>query len=515
MPDNDPIEDLSSLLARHKLVPFLGAGISRAQLGFAAPGLRDLIAVAMSPPADPQADLAQVAEEMERRSGREALVAELLKHLHRDGFDDALSTTHLQAFSLDCGLVYTTNQDNLFELAAAKYGRPHRSVVTLADLAEAEPGERLYIKFHGDPVTPDSLVFTQGSYQRRLDEPDNFLDIRLRSDLLGRGLLFIGYSLQNENLRELMRRTQRAYHGGTPTSYLVAFDFQPEMEGMTAEFGVTVVNPAAMFPDARSNADAFERCLQTISNRTLQLKTQKALDSIFNERIAVPILIEHELVGLEKAAAEGDVLSGLRAFRAAVDATQVPAHLQRRVAEVAVVIAEKVGNEEEVAALKAALFNLHLAPEHSLLAMAAYMAACNVRKPAEGFDGGFGIASASMSEEAWPLAAAHAVAMLLGGGYVISDGFRQYAMNWFENLSGLTESGRTFVEEKIELAWKGCRSESPLARAARLGPLARMPFKRKRYSDIVRDMETGSRSSSRFRTGRFDRPDTQSGWRAN
>ena len=489
MPDHDIIEKLGSLLARHKLVPFLGAGISRAQLGFAAPGLRDRLAAASTPPSDPQADLAQVAEDMERRNGREALVAELRRHLHREEFDDTLSTTHLLAFSLDCGLLYTTNQDNLFELAAAKYGRPHRTVVTLADLAEAEPGERLYIKFHGDPKEPDSLVFTEGSYQRRLAEPDYFLDVRLRSDLLGRGLLFIGYSLQDENLRRLLRQTQRAYHATTPASYLVAFDYEPEMEGMAAEFGVIVVNPVVMFPDSRSNADAFERCLQAISTKTLQLKTQKALDSIFDERIAVPILIEHELIGLERAAAEGDVLSGLRAFRAAVDATQVPVHFQRRVAEAAVAIAERVSNEEELEAFKAALFNLHLAPDHSLLAMSAYMAACNVRKPAKGFDPGFLIASSAMREEMWPWAAAQAVEMLLGGGYVISDGFRQYAMHWFEDLSGLPESVTAFVHEQIGLAWKGCRDESPLARAGRLGPVASLSLQRKKFSEIVRGIE--------------------------
>ena len=334
MPDHDIVEELATLLARHKLVPFLGAGISRAQLGFAAPGLRTRLAAGMTPPPDPCADLAQVAEDIERRQGCGALMAELKRHLHRDEFDDALSTTHLLAFSLDCGLLYTTNQDNLFELAAAKFGRPHRIVVTLADLAEAEPGDRLYVKFHGDPAVPDSVVVTEGSYARRLAEPDNFLDVRLRSDLLGRGLLFIGYSLQDENLRQLLRRTRRAFHGGTPASYLVAFDYEPEMEGMAAEFGVTVVNPAAMFPGGQGNAVAFERCLQAVCTRTLQLKTRKALDSMFVDRVAVPILIEHELVGLE-AAAQGDVLSGLRAFRAAVDATQVPAHLQRRVAEVA------------------------------------------------------------------------------------------------------------------------------------------------------------------------------------
>jgi hypothetical protein len=488
MPEQPILDGISGLLARHKLVPFLGAGISRPQLGFAAPGLRNRLAEVMVNPPPDGAELAQVADLMEQISGRDYLVAELRKHLCREEFDDALSTSHLLTFSLGCGLVYTTNQDNLFELAAQKYGRPHRTVVTLSDLADAEPGERLYLKFHGDPTVPESLVFTQSSYLRRLSQPDNFLDIRLRSDLIGRGLLFVGYSLQDENLCELLRQTKRAYHGGTPTSYLIAFDYQPELETMTAEFGVKVVDPRSLFPDTTDNASAFERCLQAISNRTMQLKTRKALDSMFSESIAVPILIEHELVALERTAAEEGVASGLAALRAQIDLTQIPAHLQRRVAEVVVVIAEKISGDEELAALKAALFNMHIASEHALLAMAAYMAANNIRKPSTGYDSSFLVASSAMTEEMWPTAAAIAVQMLLGGGYTISDGFRQSAMHWFEDLSSLSDSGRPFVMEQIAAAWRGSTNESPLSRATRLGPLAGI-FRRKNFRQLTADME--------------------------
>lgn len=149
MADSPILDSLSALLARHKLVPFLGAGISRPQLGFAAPGLRSRLAEAMRTPPPHTADLAQVAELLEQEKGEEGLVTELRGHLTRAEFDDLQSTAHLLTFSLDCGLIYTTNQDNLFELAAQKYGRPHRTIITLADLSDAQPGERLYLKFHG------------------------------------------------------------------------------------------------------------------------------------------------------------------------------------------------------------------------------------------------------------------------------------------------------------------------------------------------------------------------------
>jgi SIR2-like domain len=54
------------------------------------------------------------------------------------------------------------------------------------------------VKFHGDFNSPDQMVFSEGHYKRmRLDGP---LDLKLRSDLLGRAALFIGYSFRDLNV---------------------------------------------------------------------------------------------------------------------------------------------------------------------------------------------------------------------------------------------------------------------------------------------------------------------------
>ena len=74
-------------------------------------------------------------------------------------------------------------------------------------------------------------------------------------------------------------------------------------------------------------------------------------------------------------------------------------------------------DEAELPGLKAALFNLHVAPVHAIVAMAGYMAATNVRKVERGFDDTFTVVSPSMTEGVWP----HAVAMLLGDGAGIAS----------------------------------------------------------------------------------------------
>lgn len=60
-------------------------------------------------------------------------------------------------------------------------------------MCESVAGESLLVKFHGDTSVPDSLVFGTRSYQARMANEDNHpLDIKLRSDLLGKRLMFLG-----------------------------------------------------------------------------------------------------------------------------------------------------------------------------------------------------------------------------------------------------------------------------------------------------------------------------------
>jgi hypothetical protein len=493
------LNEISQRLAKHKLIPFLGAGVSRAQLGFGAPELRSRLAETLPEPPPNASGLADVAQLIEDSEGSDALIRRLRNMLCRQQFDDATGTAHLLVMSLGCGLVYTTNQDNIFELASAKYQHPHRVIIGVRDLAAAEPGEKLLVKFHGDLAVPDSLVFTSSSYTRRLAGPDNALDIRLRSDLLGKGLLFIGYSLQDENLRELLRQIQRAFGGETPASYMIAFDYQPEMEILASEFGVRVVNPRQLFPETAGNAEAFERCLQALCDATMRLRSAGDMESLLmGGDMIVPVLIDHELAALEQIVAVEDFSTSLKAFRANTDAHVIPEHLQRRVAEAFVTVAEKAAADTDLKALRASVFNLQLEPIHALVVMAGYMAANRVRTAAGGFDPAYLIASPCMSESMWPIAAAHAVEMLIGGGYALTDGFRQMAEHWFEeyvlsdgqsqDFAGLSTCGHEFIRKQIDIVWPDPRERPPMFRTTRQG-LLRPSLFRPRFGEIAAQIE--------------------------
>lgn len=127
----------------------------------------------------------------------------------------------------NCKIIYTTNYDDFIERSL----RLHRKKVSvIASESEMAPASDAYqiIKFHGDLDHPDAMVLSESDYERRLKLSDA-LDYRLRSDLLGRALLFIGYSFRDWNVSYLFRLVNDEFKGlpGSPTgrrAYIVVAD---------------------------------------------------------------------------------------------------------------------------------------------------------------------------------------------------------------------------------------------------------------------------------------------------
>ena len=300
----EPIEEMAGLLAQHKLVPFFGAGISRPHLGFDAGELAKEMSREIGVSED--TPLSLVSDLFVEKNGEDAFIKHLRQKLVVEELDVSKAMTHVLLVSLCPNLLYTTNQDNLFELVAAKYGRPYRRVVTAEDISEASPGERLLYKFHGDTDVPGSLVFGAKSYLERMAAEDHPLDIRLRSDLLGKRLLFLGYSVRDENVAKLLALVKRAFAGKLPQSYLVAFEYDPSMAHLANEYGIRVIDPKLLYPDAATNAEAFGRCLKDLCDETIKLQAQKGLDDLFSGGTFNPrVITDHEMRAVEKSIVTG------------------------------------------------------------------------------------------------------------------------------------------------------------------------------------------------------------------
>lgn len=120
------------------------------------------------------------------------------------------SSAHHAIVELGCRLIYTTNFDTFLEQAHRGLNRRYRTIRSAKDLVDLADDRVHVVKLHGDLTSPSTMVFTETSYFERLSF-ESPLDLKLRTDALGKSLLFIGYSLSDINVRYLLFRLQRQW----------------------------------------------------------------------------------------------------------------------------------------------------------------------------------------------------------------------------------------------------------------------------------------------------------------
>ena len=234
--------DLKNMYKTGRLVPFIGAGASMSVTWSKdgteqrAPSWREMVNLAIeqmgiSPPELLRArgtDL-QILEYFKLvNHGVAPLTNQLFARLQPS--ENALqdSKLHEALAALDqCRVFYTTNYDDFLERAFKLHGRKARVVDIEAHMGSRNTDTEI-VKFHGDFNFPSSMVLTESDYEQRL-KLQSPLDYRLSSDLLGRGVLFIGYSFSDYNISYLFRLVNEQFQALPETrsgrrAYIVVAD---------------------------------------------------------------------------------------------------------------------------------------------------------------------------------------------------------------------------------------------------------------------------------------------------
>jgi hypothetical protein len=211
------ISQLAEAIARKKVLLFAGSGVSS---GLGIPmskellqGLADGLAIN---PADfmTMGELRELAEYYLLERGSLEDLRDLWDSAwHNPNIDISKSRVHDMIVELDFPIIYTTNYDRWLELAFESHNVPFTKIVNVRDLLNIKPAATQIVKFHGDFDDVSSLVFAETAYLERL-ELESPLDIKLRADILGRSILFIGSSLTDINLRFLLYKLTKQWNVG-------------------------------------------------------------------------------------------------------------------------------------------------------------------------------------------------------------------------------------------------------------------------------------------------------------
>lgn len=186
------------------------------------------------------------------------------------------STVHELLVQLNFPIIYTTNYDNGLEMAFEEYAPniKYRRISDVKDIARSSGCDTQIIKFHGDMETKDesTIVLTESSFFDRLDF-ESPLDIKFRSDILGKSILFLGYSLSDINLRVLLHKlnqTWKTFNSSNvrPPVYMFLTSPNPIQERILQARGITPI--ISSIPDPRDGTISF---LKTLVEQTTKLKS--------------------------------------------------------------------------------------------------------------------------------------------------------------------------------------------------------------------------------------------------
>jgi hypothetical protein len=267
-------DEIIAAAKKKKLIPFIGAGFSK---NLNLPTLDDLITImATELKWSPdilklQGDFYQIAEYYSACTGSiSSLRSKLDNMFNSSEIVIENSEIHSLLVKLNAPIIYTTNWDSWIEKSYAQANKPFQAIRGINDIINLKNDITQIVKFHGDfKNNDDDLVFTETSYFKRLNF-ESPLDIKLRSDILGKSVIFIGYSFTDINMRflwfklvKLIEETCGSAKKKYPKSFIVSMNYNPLLEDIYDNSNVKVVNLPEIDP-----VNALTNFLKSITCQT-------------------------------------------------------------------------------------------------------------------------------------------------------------------------------------------------------------------------------------------------------
>jgi len=244
------MEQLKEAYKKRNVVLFVGAGLS---MNLGLPSWDSLVSqIGKQLDYDPEifktfGDYLALAEYYKIEKGSLGELRSWMdKTWHKDDIKIENSEIHKLIAEGKFSIIYTTNYDNWLENAFKHYKKEFIKITKASDITKLKENIIQIIKFHGDFSDDNSLVLTESSYFDRLDF-ESPLDIKLRSDILGKTVLFVGYSLSDINIRYLFYKLAKLWEkydktGVRPESYLFMTRPNPIQEKVLKKWGITLLS---------------------------------------------------------------------------------------------------------------------------------------------------------------------------------------------------------------------------------------------------------------------------------
>lgn len=265
------LRDLIKNIKQKKVILFVGSGVS-ATLGL--PTWSEFISyIALNLDIEPElfksyGDTLALTEYYKLEKGT---IGSLRSWMDRNWSVSDEAIRQSEIFEMICKLefpiIYTTNYDRCVEQAFSVFHYDFEKIVGVEDLAQSKHEKTQIIKFHGDFDYENTIVLTESSYFDRMNF-ESPLDIKLRADMLGKSILFIGYSLKDINIRYLIYKLNKLWlkssnESKRPKSYIFLTTPNPVQERVLEERGVYLISG-----DSEKKSESLAHFLRELYDKT-------------------------------------------------------------------------------------------------------------------------------------------------------------------------------------------------------------------------------------------------------
>ncbi len=193
-------------------------------------------------------------------------------------------------------IIYTTNYDDAIESAGNLLKRNYYKIVGLKDIVTMPHGARQIIKFHGDFSDIDSIIITSRDYESRLKIERNPLDVLFRAHILGKSVLFLGYSFSDKNIEYIFNLHTELYGADSLNkSYIISFNPDP-----AGEEALRVKNVITLVLESQEELNAL---LTQMGEKIAEKRVEQAFEDM-NNSFVTTVITDFELRDLKKIFAE-------------------------------------------------------------------------------------------------------------------------------------------------------------------------------------------------------------------
>ena len=244
--------EVIELIRKEEVSLFIGAGFS---LKAGAPSAWNLTcairaaAVAMSNSESAKkrlgeaVDLPSISQELvEICNGDRTRLNHILEEqfkFHRGDLSDQELLSHIP----NIRHIFTTNYDSLIE---GCYGDKAQVIRCDDDVASLNSKKVNIFKIHGDLTAKDNIIITKHDYTEFFSQQKNKgLWNLVQTEFLSQNILFIGYSLEDENILTLIEKVREYAPNSAKKIYLLALNLEDYKQKKLERYGITYYNAKA------------------------------------------------------------------------------------------------------------------------------------------------------------------------------------------------------------------------------------------------------------------------------